>query len=137
MNASPKIGRLMMIDDDAVDHKLCQRLIARSGLVDEFVGFLSAEEALAHLGDAANPAVDVILLDVNMPRMNGFEFLDTAIQQLGEGFAQVVVVMLTTSLDPKDEERARSFSIVREFCHKPLLLKHLEKIHAMMFGSGD
>ncbi len=126
-----------MIDDDSIDHKLCRRLVERSGLVEDFVGFLSAEEALEHLRDETQQPVDVILLDVNMPRMSGFDFLEAATSQLGAEFAQIVVVMLTTSLDPKDEERARSFSIVRDFCHKPLLIQHLERIHAMVCASAD
>jgi len=137
MSGPQKIRRLMMIDDDSIDHKLCRRLVERSGLVEDFVGFLSAEKALAYLRDETQPTVDVILLDINMPRMGGFDFLEAATAQLGEGFAKIVVVMLTTSLDPKDEERAKSFSIVKEFCHKPLLVQHLEKIHALVYASAE
>ena len=55
-----------------------------------------------------------------MPRMNGFEFLESATEQLGPGFARAVVIMLSTSLNPKDMDRAASFDVVRDYIPKPL-----------------
>jgi CheY-like chemotaxis protein len=128
MSMQHQIGSIMLIDDNEIDQRLCKRLIDRSGFVGEFIGFLSAEEALEYLRDSDLPAVDAILLDVNMPRMDGFEFLEAATHELGDRFAKIVIMMLTTSLDPRDQERARRLSVVNEFCHKPLEMKYLEKL---------
>lgn len=132
MTATPAIGTLMLIDDDMFDQKLSKRLIVRSQLVGRLLGFLSAEEALDFLRDPDRPRVDAILLDVNMPRMDGFEFLDAATKELGDGFADIVVMMLTTSLDPRDFDRARQYSVVKDYFSKPLSIAYLEKIAALL-----
>ena len=107
---------------------LCRRLVKRSGLVDNVIGFLSAEDALEYLRSQTLPAADAILLDINMPKMDGFEFLDAATRELGARFARIVIMMLTTSLNPYDQERARQYSVVKDYCNKPLLLEYLERL---------
>lgn len=128
----PPIGVVMIIDDNAVDQELYGRLIKRSGLVATVLSFLSAEDALAHLVARADPAPDAILLDINMPRMDGFDFLEAAVASLGDQFAAVVIMMLTTSLDPRDVERAKRYSVVKDYCDKPLTMAHLERLAALL-----
>ncbi len=128
MSGTGMIHRLMLIDDNAIDQKMYQRIIARSGRVDEVVTCLSAIEALDYLSDPNHPKIDVILLDINMPRLDGFQFLEEATARFGNDFAKLVVVMLTTSLDPRDAERARGFPVVRDFLNKPLTTGHLDQI---------
>jgi CheY-like chemotaxis protein len=123
-----RIPTIMLIDDEAFDQKMYQRVIARSGLVGKTLAFLYADEALAFLIQPDREPVDVILLDINMPRMNGFEFLAAGTAQFGPNLARVVVVMLTTSLEPGDRERANGFSVVRGFINKPLTVEHLAEI---------
>lgn len=118
----------MLIDDNQVDQLLSERLINRSGLVQNFLSFLSAEEALEYIRSSEQPAADAILLDINMPRMDGFEFLEAATQELGDRFARIVVMMLTTSLDPKDREKARAYAVVKDYINKPLMMEYVEKI---------
>jgi CheY-like chemotaxis protein len=127
----PRIRRLMMIDDNQIDQMMYRRVIERSGIVDDVVGFLWAKDALAYLHDATNPPVDLILLDVNMPRMDGFEFLQAASDAFGPNFAPVIV-MLTTSLNPQDHQRAMAFDAVRDFLNKPLCLQHIENLAALL-----
>ena len=120
----PKIGMLMLIDDNLIDQKMYRRLIDRTGLVGTTFTYLYADEALVDLKSGTAPLPDIILLDINMPRMNGFEFLEAATHTFGETFS-TVVVMLSTSMNPNDEARARQFKAVREFLHKPLRKEHL------------
>jgi len=114
-----------LIDDDEVDHRMYKRTISRSGVDWDVTMFTFADEALARLKATPELKVDLIYLDINMPRMNGFEFLEAALAEFGSGFASVVVAMLTTSLNPADRERAKGFEVVREFIHKPLTTEHV------------
>ncbi len=129
------IDCLMMIDDSEIDQRLFKRLIGRSGLVRETIGFTMAEEALDHLARTDRKAVDAILLDINMPRMNGFEFLEAAKARFGDNFARVVVVMLTTSLAEQDVQRAAATGVVTDYFNKPLTLHHLEHLCAILGGT--
>ncbi|MEM7507711.1 MAG: response regulator [Pseudomonadota bacterium] len=92
---------------------------------------LTPEEALTYLTGAKGIFPDLILLDINMPRMDGFEFLDAATEALGEAFA-TVVVMLTTSMDPTDEARAATYGAVRSYVNKPLDHKKLTQVVSLV-----
>lgn len=123
-----KIKLALLIDDESVDQYLYQRIIERSGLVEKTVSFMAADQALEHLRSNPEEEVDAIFLDINMPRMNGFEFLERATAELGERFAKVCIVMLTTSLNPEDETHARSFAVVRDFINKPLTVEDVRRV---------
>ena len=138
-----KIDCLMLIDDNKIDQLHYERIISRSGLVEKTISFYFAEEALEYLKDNRNQKPNMIFLDVKMPRMDGFEFLDHAVGQFGPD-ALSVVVMLTTSLDPRDRARARGFSCVKDFQNKPLTeatlsqaLKHAAPVGAAAHRVGS
>lgn len=113
-----------MIDDDDTDLMLYKRIVNRSDLVDELVQFSYAEKALEYLGQSDSSAkVDVVTLDINMPRMNGFEFLE-AVERAH--LSVPIIVMLTTSLDPTDRERVQQYANVKDYINKPLTTEHLK-----------
>lgn len=123
-----RIKKALLIDDTDIDQKLYRRILERSKIVDDVTSFTYAEDALEYLRTNPSEEIDVIFLDINMPKMNGFEFLEASVAELGEKFAHVVIVMLTTSLNPGDRERAEQFSIVRDFINKPLTLDHIKHV---------
>lgn len=130
--APRRIARLMLVDNNAYDQRMYARIIQRSGLVDSFTQFTDAQRAADALLDPAQPMPNLILLDVNMPGMDGFEFLDAVTGTLGDEMCPVIV-MLTTSLNPADERRARAFAAVHDFLNKPLtpaLLDHISTLQA-------
>jgi len=120
MTDQNKIGCAMIVDDEPFDQMMYERILKRSGLVDQVIGYQYAAEALDYLARPDRSEVDVIFLDINMPRMNGFEFLAAATRDLGPAFVKVCVVMLTTSIAPDDRARAASYDAVRDFISKPL-----------------
>ena len=125
-----RIKTLMMIDDNAIDQMMYKRIVSRSNLVDHLIQFTDAREALDYLVDQANDRPSLILLDINMPGMDGFEFLDMATARLGAEMCPVIV-MLTTSLNPQDETRARGYAVVHDFLNKPLTQALLEALAVM------
>ena len=122
------IERAILIDDQRIDQRQYKRVIDLSHLVDEVITFSYAEDALTFMRENPNQPVDVIFLDLNMPRMNGFDFLDAAKAEFGSKFDETVVAVLTTSVDPKDKSQAKSYVVVDEFINKPLKVAHIEKI---------
>lgn len=128
MNSSKKIGTVLIVDDEELDQKIYRRILMRSGLVDDVIGFTYPDRALEFLAASDRPVIDVLFLDINMPIMDGFEFLKSATERFGKDFAKTVVVLLTTSLDAKDQERAKQFEVVKAYINKPLVPEHIEKI---------
>lgn len=122
----------MLIDDEEIDQKQYRRTLTRSGLVDEILTFSYADEAYEFLKSNPDRTIDVIFLDINMPRMNGFQFLERVTHELTHQVAHLVIVMLTTSLDPKDRDRASRFDLVRDFINKPLEVEHVEHAARML-----
>lgn len=111
---------VMLIDDNDADNFFHGMMIERSGLATELLVFEWAEKALEWFQAHPGHAVDLILLDINMPRMNGFEFLEQ-FHLLPEAHqADARVCMLSSS--PLDSDRVRAFTFPRvaDFIVKPL-----------------
>jgi len=121
------IDTLMLIDDSSFDQMVYKRIADKSGAVRNLIQYLDATEALAHLSDPAQRRPDLILLDINMPQMDGFEFLEEVTEKFGVALCPIVV-MLTTSLNPKDEKRAKQFDVVQDFLNKPLTHEQLHTL---------
>lgn len=130
---------ILLVDDDPTTNYLNQKLLATMGVTNHVLTALNGQEALAavnaHCYEASPTCPDLIFLDVNMPLMNGFEFL-AAFRELPPAQQQAtIVVMLTTSLHPRDVERAQSLP-VSGFLTKPLTTaKVTESIQAHFAGT--
>jgi CheY-like chemotaxis protein len=127
----------MLIDDNPDDNYFHQRVIEKNKSAREIRVIQSAEEALEFLTkqpcDSCCPP-DLILLDVNMPRMNGWEFLNEYSKLPKNLRGKGIVVMLTTSNNPDDLERSKSTSTLSGFLTKPLTKTMLNEILAKHFG---
>lgn len=112
--------RIMLIDDYESDLLFTRLMLERCDQHFEVLEYDSAQEALQYLQSHPVHGISVILLDINMPGMNGFEFLE-AYEHLADGKqAEAVVIMLTSSPDPRDRARAETFGTVRGYITKPI-----------------
>lgn len=115
----------LLVDDSETEQFLYRHIIES---YSEQITLLSAhdgEEALDVL-DKKGPSIHCILLDINMPRMNGFEFLEAYTEKHKD--SQAVIVMLSSSNYTTDKEKALSFSCVSDYITKPLTPSMLDKI---------
>lgn len=116
--------RVWLIDDDVINNILNERLMKKHYPNIPCKTFINAEEALMLLENEPSVQPDIIFLDINMPGMNGWDFLD-ALHQISK---QIPVYMLSSSIDPSDHEKAGQYAMVREFISKPLREENLRKI---------
>jgi len=114
---------IFLIDDDEIQNIINRKII---GLVDqevEVITFLDAQSALDELRKKES-IPKVIFLDINMPRMNGWDFLEIY-EREGVGLP---VMILTSSINNHDKEKSKNFPSVRGFLSKPLSADGLKDI---------
>jgi len=102
----------ILIDDDGVFNFLTQRVIQISNIASKITVFSIAKDALAHLAESKENCSDIILLDIRMPEMDGFAFLEKFI---GLHCLHTKIFILTSSLDEKHREKASVFLPVKGF----------------------
>lgn len=117
---------IVLIDDDNIFNFISNRVIKSSGIANNITTFSSAKQALVFFSESKKNCSDIILLDIRMPEMDGFEFLEKFIglECLGTN-----VYMLTSSMDYKDKEKASTFFLVKGFLSKPLTEDKVLKIY--------
>ena len=124
------VKMIFLIDDDPVNNLVNTRIIWKHSSLD-VMAFDDAGKALQHLRTCSKAEFpELILLDINMPEINGWDFLNalhTLPQELQE---ECRVVMLSSSIDIHDFKRARSFPFVQDFISKPLTAEALNVITA-------
>jgi CheY-like chemotaxis protein len=126
---------ILLIEDDDTINFYNEYVIKELGVSQEVQIALNGREALNYLEQRAQsgqPMPELIFLDINMPVMNGFEFIEEFEQREWKG--STLVVMLTTSLHPNDVARAKQYSSISEYLHKPLMEDSLKGIVGRYFG---
>ncbi len=122
---------ILLIDDDPDDNFLHQIIIDDSDLCDSVRVAETGLDALRYLRDTGHPDYirpDLILTDVHLPGMNGFEFLKQYYLLDEDLKSRLAVVILTTSLDPRDTQQAAMLPQVNGYYTKPLTTDSLQRM---------
>lgn len=121
------LERVLLIDDDPNTNFYNKILLSQEKSIGEILVFEMAQDALEYLQKGDNP-VDLIFLDVNMPMMDGWQFLEHYQQLEEKRKAKVIVVMLTSSASLQDKEKAEAFGLKDQFFNKPLTPQLIQEI---------
>ncbi|WP_339924572.1 response regulator [uncultured Cyclobacterium sp.] len=126
-----KLNSILLVDDDKATNFVNNFTIKRSACSDNVVIAENGLEALEYLrskqGESSTQP-NVIFLDINMPIMNGWEFLEEYEKLKHDNREDIIFIMLTTSLNPDDVNRAKSFTSISGYRNKPLTAKMIEDI---------
>lgn len=128
-------SKVLIIDDDPIHNMVSSKLIEKAGFADKTDKVLSGKLALEYLNRNAkeNTLPELIFLDINMPLMDGWEFLEH-FNEIRNGFGKDIhVLMLTSSISPGDIEKSKEHPLVFEFVTKPLSIDKLNDIkHSLL-----
>lgn len=132
---------VLLIDDNDIDNFINERMVKGCAYADVVYVNTSTRSALEFLKNlAVNPAASpelfpsVIFLDINMPILDGFQFLAELEKFDYEFVKKVKVIMLTSSINPADQEKAMKSKLVSGFLHKPLTQEALKGITSPMIA---
>ena len=128
---------VMLVDDNPNDNFFHEREIKKNNQATIVITKNNGTEALEYLKSKKNSQElqpDLIFLDINMPGMNGWEFLQEYNELEKELQSRVIIIMLTTSDNPDDEERAKTGNFISDFITKPLTKEKMNTITNKYFN---
>jgi CheY-like chemotaxis protein len=116
----------LLIDDNYIDNFVTSKILETASFAEQVVVYQSAGKAVEALRDGTVKP-DVIFLDIRMPLMSGFEFLQEY-DKLEIDKDAIKIFMLSSSLDPTDIRKSTANKYITQFIHKPLTFQVLEDI---------
>lgn len=129
------INKILCVDDDSISLTISKLLLKRTGFTNDVVTAVDGSDALDYFKDlfatSSQPVDDspsLILLDINMPVMNGWEFLEAYIPLFADKLPNTKVIILSSTIDPEDFSSAKKFPVVAQFVSKPLSVENLAEL---------
>ncbi|WP_298137510.1 response regulator [Flavobacterium sp.] len=129
------LSKILCVDDDPITLMLCKKVISKAEFSNEIDTAPNGEKALLYLENIIEEKNDdtqfpeLIFLDLNMPVMNGWEFLDIfSTDKYSKVFKNTKVIVLSSTIDPKDIEKSKSYPMVINFLSKPITFEILKSI---------
>ena len=132
--AVKKYRTVMLIDDNEIDNLINQKMIEAASITDNIYTHTGAKSAIEFLKnmeklDVAEQVLpDVIFLDIDMPLMDGFQFLDEFEKLTNVAKKKCKIVMLTSSINPQDFNRSKKYENVKLYLNKPLSHESIVKL---------
>lgn len=130
--------KILCIDDDPITLMLCKKVISKTKFSKETATAQNGENALKYFRDIKETGIEnqilpqLIFLDLNMPVMGGWEFLDCFSTTEFKDFNQIKIVILSSTIDPEDLEKTKKYPMVIDFLPKPISISMLEYLTAKL-----
>ena len=128
---------ILCVDDDPITLMLCKMVISKSSFATEIITAQNGEEALNYfddlklnnLGAEIKKYPSLVFLDLNMPVMDGWEFLDHfSKEEYTSAFKNTKVIVLSSTIDPNDIGKSKTYSMVLDFLSKPITKEIVENL---------
>jgi CheY-like chemotaxis protein len=122
---------ILCVDDDPITLMLCKMVITKAMFSNEIATAKNGEEALIYFdtfkkSNSNNSKPQLIFLDLNMPVMGGWEFLDSFNTTEYSDYHNTKIIILSSTIDPEDLEKSKKYPMVIDFLSKPISKKMLE-----------
>ena len=119
----------IVIDDSKLDCFIAQKIIQNTNRSESIYTFQQVSDALDHLKNLPHPSGrTVIFVDIQMPVMNGFDFVEAFEQMPSDHKENYTIYMLSSSINENDIARVRSYASVKQFLNKPLTGKTMSMV---------
>lgn len=133
-----KLNKVLLIDDSEATNYMNQYFFQKLDVCDDIQVATNGKDGLAYLASIpkekwASDIPELILLDIRMPAMDGFDFLEQYEQFPEEMRKSIITVLLTTSMSLADRDRASQYKSVRSFLNKPLTVIELKDMIETIF----
>ncbi|MBT2160056.1 response regulator [Zobellia sp. KMM 6746] len=126
-----KIRSVCIIDDDPIFIYGTKRIMNEADFTDEILVFNDGQEAfdaLKAITEKGDELPSMIFLDINMPIMTGWEFLDEFIKMPNNNSENIIIYIISSSVDPRDIARIQQYKIVNNYILKPISIEDLHNI---------
>src|ERR1700742_3575265 len=135
MNSNNQPVSILLVDDDEINNFISIKLIKKALLTSEIMACLNGRFAIDQLVNIQkkdpSKLPDYILLDINMPIMNGWEFLDEFKRLNLDPLGKCKIYIISSSVFSNDINKARSYPIVKDFVSKPLNVDKIKELFAV------
>ncbi|SHG95534.1 CheY chemotaxis protein or a CheY-like REC (receiver) domain [Flavobacterium fluvii] len=126
------LDTILCVDDDPITLMLCKMVINKALFSNKIITAKNGEEALNYFKTFKDGDSDIkpqlIFLDLNMPVMGGWEFLDCFSTTEYSEYNTIKVIILSSTIDPEDLEKAKKYPMVLDFLSKPISKEMLEYV---------
>jgi CheY-like chemotaxis protein len=131
------LQKVLLIDDDMVTWAICEMVLNKTSFTEKVEKLGNGKEGIDYFssyfekkkkGEHDLIAPDLILLDLNMPVMDGWTFLEDYIRKYADRLPDTKIAILSSTVNPEDFIKAQKYSIVIDFINKPLTIELIEEL---------
>lgn len=127
----PQNQSICIVDDDEVYKFFVKKILKIKNLAEDVLTFPDGEEAYNFIEQNKNnpeKLPDIIFLDINMPIMDGFQFMEAYSKIKDKIEKKITIYMITSSIDPVDLEKSKKYVEISDFISKPITAEVLQRI---------